>query len=135
VDYVKRTKQVWKSVFGKEPEVKWDCPDGSDSYLLIDNNFSLILMENTVETKTIRGTKKEKVMGWSAGVEIVTYSYQDGPDSDVVDLGWERNFGDALQLIIAANARQIADNIMQAEYMAEAYDDEKKYAEEAKVLR
>lgn len=127
MDKIKLTESVWKAVFGKTPEVRWDCQDKDASYLVIDNTYSLIEMQDTIITPTINGSKKEKITGWSAGVEICTYNRDTGPDSDVVDLGFRRNFGDALILCIEANAQQIADNIMQAEYMAEAFAESEKY--------
>jgi hypothetical protein len=132
VDYVKLTKQVWKAVFGKEPL----CEIEEQNPLTIRvDDFTLIQMEGEQLVKTIRGASRQKVMGWNADVFISTYSYDSGPDGDTVELGWQKNFGDALQLAIDANAKNIAENVLQAEYMAEAYEENKKYAEEVKALR
>jgi hypothetical protein len=132
VDNVALTKLAWKCVFGKEPLCE---VEDTNPLTIRVNEFTLIQCEGEVEHKSIRGTKRGKVMGWSADVFVSTYSYEHGPDGDTVDLGWERNFGDALQLIIAANARQIAEGLLQSESMAESFAENEKYAEEAKVCR
>lgn len=110
-------KKVWKAVFGKEPMV--EVEDMNPITIRVDG-FTLVQTEGEVESKSIRGNTRQKVMGWSADVFVSTYSYADGPDGDTVDLGWERNFGDALKLIIAALSRDIAESVLQAEAMAES---------------
>jgi hypothetical protein len=123
MDQVKLVKLAWKCVFGKAPLC--EIEDTNPLTIRVDE-FTLIQVEGEVEHKSIKGTKREKVMGWSADVFVSTYSYEHGPDGDTVELGWERNFGDALQLIIAANARQIAEGLLQSETMAEDYSETKR---------
>jgi hypothetical protein len=131
-DKIKLIKQVWKAVFKKEPMC---AVEDTNPITIRVNDFALIAMEGDITYKTIRGEDHRKAMGWAADVFVSTYSYQDGPDGDTVDLGWERNFGDALQLIIAANARDIAENILQSESLAEGFAEDKKFAEMAKEKR
>jgi hypothetical protein len=131
-DKIKLIKQVWKAVFKKEPMA---CVEDTNPITIRVNDFTLIAMEGDITYKTIRGEDHQKAMGWAADVFVSTYSYQDGPDGDTVDLGWERNFGDALQLIIAANARDIAENTLQSEAMAESFAENEKLLETVKEKR
>jgi len=117
---IRTIKATWKAVFGKEPEVKIE---GDESLALSVDAFTLTQMEGEVESKTILGTTRQKVMGWGSDVFVSTYSYQDGYDGDVVDLGWDARFEDALLRIIEANAHEIAENTIHAEGLAELYQE------------
>ena len=117
---IRTIKATWKAVFGKEPEVK---VEEQDPLQISVDAFTLTQMEGEVESKTILGTTRQKVMGWGSDVFVSTYSWQHGPDGDVVDLGWDARFEDALLRIIEANARDIAESMIQAEGLAELYQE------------
>jgi hypothetical protein len=119
VSLEEKIKQVWQTVFHVEPKVERN-PYEPDA-IVIEDGFELFPEEKTVETETILGKQQKRVQGWGTTVLIYTYSYQDGPDGDVVDLGWDPTFNQALQRIIRAKFEDMMNIAMEGINLYEAW--------------
>lgn len=134
-DYAKRLESIWKAVFGKIPLIEfYDHPTRDEKQGMISwEGFDIFPDEITVETKTIQGTRKEKVAGWV--LDMVAYvpgSFYSPPDTDIIDLGEFRNFYDAVRRAIDIHANRIVDGVVENIGITEQIEEEKKLAEELK---
>jgi hypothetical protein len=125
---MKRIDAAWFAAFGKHPELEiFD-----NSCYLIEKSLSISPAVDTVERRSILRAERVKVNGWAVSVEVSSYSWQHGPDSDVVDIGWRENLNAAILLMIEYAARYRAEDALYSEGLAEAIAEDKELAPKIK---